>query len=84
MPCQRISRAAGNLPSGTALIVRYFADRVIEDAVSSGRPVHLTEQAEFETAAGGANRARAALQHPRAARAGDPRRDADRLRPAHR
>ena len=34
---------------------------MIEDAVASGRPVHLTEQAEFDTAADGANRARAAL-----------------------
>ena len=58
---QRLMRLAGDLPSGTALIVRYAADRVIEDSVSSGRPVHLTERAEFDSLSGGANRARAAL-----------------------
>ena len=29
--------------------------------MSSGRPVHLTERAEFDSSSGGANRARAAL-----------------------
>ena len=58
---QRLTRVAGALPSGTILTVRYQADRVIEDSVSSDRPVHVTENAEFDTASIGAARARAAL-----------------------
>ena len=58
---QRLTRVGGALPSGTILTVSYQADRVIEDSVSSNRPVHVTETAEFETASTGAARARAAL-----------------------
>ena len=58
---QRLTRVAGALPSGTILTVRYQADRVIEDSVSSDRAVHVTEHAEFDTASIGAARARAAL-----------------------
>ena len=58
---QRLTRVAGALGSGTTLTVRYVADLVIEDSVSSNRPVHLTEHAEFDTASIGAARARAAL-----------------------
>ena len=47
---QRLTRVAGALGSGTTLTVRYVADRLIEDSVSSNRPVHLTEHAEFDTA----------------------------------
>ena len=49
------------LGSGVVLTARYIADRVIEDAVSPDRPVHLTEPAEFDNASSGAERARAAL-----------------------
>ena len=50
---QRLTRSGGALGSGVVVTARYIADRVIEDAVASDRAVHLTENAEFDTASTG-------------------------------
>ena len=61
VPTQRLTRAAGALAMGTDAIVRFLADRIVEDSVASGRPVHRTESAEFDSRAAGALRASALI-----------------------